>query len=245
MQRRRVGGSGLQVSRIGLGTMTWGDDTDGDAAADQLRVFVQSGGTLVETADGYGGGAAQDVLAGLLRRVVARDDLVLAGRSLLGEGPHGAGAGRGALLGGAGPAAAPARHRPPRPVAAARLGPRRPARRDARGGRGGGHVRPGALRGARRARRAGSWPRWRSGRARAGRGALPASVQAEYSLLARDAEAELLPGGGAPRRRAAGVGAAGPRGADRPVPGGRPRSISPRTSRNGARSAPPGSCRRC
>src|SRR4051812_46684473 len=80
--------------------MTWGDDTDGDAAADQLRVFVQSGGTLVETADGYGGGAAQDVLAGLLRRVVARDDLVLAGRSLLGEGPHGAGAGRGALLGG-------------------------------------------------------------------------------------------------------------------------------------------------
>src|SRR5689334_6221596 len=71
VQRRRVGGSGLQVSRIGLGTMTWGDDTDVDAAADQLRVFVQSGGTLVETADGYGSGVAQDVLAGLLRRVVA------------------------------------------------------------------------------------------------------------------------------------------------------------------------------
>jgi len=29
VQRRRVGSSGLQVSRIGLGTMTWGDDTDG------------------------------------------------------------------------------------------------------------------------------------------------------------------------------------------------------------------------
>lgn len=98
MQRRRVGGSGLQVSRIGLGTMTWGHDTDSDAAADQLRVFVQSGGTLVETADGYGGGAAQDVLAGLLRRVVARDDLVLAGRG--GAWGHGGGAGRGALLGG-------------------------------------------------------------------------------------------------------------------------------------------------
>jgi len=76
-----VGSSGLQVSRIGLGTMTWGDETDGDAAAEQLRVFVQSGGTLVETADGYGGGIAQDVLAGLMRRAVARDDLVLAGRS--------------------------------------------------------------------------------------------------------------------------------------------------------------------
>jgi len=70
-----VGSSGLQVSRIGLGTMTWGDETDGDAAAEQLRVFVQSGGTLVETADGYGGGIAQDVLAGLMRRAVARDDL--------------------------------------------------------------------------------------------------------------------------------------------------------------------------
>ena len=100
MQRRRVGSSGLQVSRLGLGTMTWGHDTDPDAAADQLRVFVQSGGTLVETADGYGGGVAQDVLAGLLRRVVARDDLVLAGRSLDGDGTQGAGAGRGALLSG-------------------------------------------------------------------------------------------------------------------------------------------------
>src|SRR6185312_3050595 len=79
VQRRRVGSSGLQVSRIGLGTMTWGDNTDGDAAAEQLRVFVQSGGTLVETADGYGGGIAQDVLAGLLRRAVSRDDLVIAG----------------------------------------------------------------------------------------------------------------------------------------------------------------------
>ena len=127
MQRRRVGSSGLQVSRIGLGTMTWGDDTDGDAAADQLRVFVQSGGTLVETADGYGGGAAQDVLAGLLRRAVSRDDLVLAGRSLLADGPHGGGAGRGRAAGRAGPAAAPAGHRLPRPVAAARLGPGRPA----------------------------------------------------------------------------------------------------------------------
>jgi len=79
-----VGSSGLQVSRIGLGTMTWGDDTDGDAAADQLRVFVQSGGTLVETADGYGGGIAQDVLAGLLRRAsrVTRHPL---GKSLLGR----------------------------------------------------------------------------------------------------------------------------------------------------------------
>jgi aryl-alcohol dehydrogenase-like predicted oxidoreductase len=32
--QRRVGDSGLRVSRIGLGTMTWGDDTDPDGAAE-------------------------------------------------------------------------------------------------------------------------------------------------------------------------------------------------------------------
>jgi aryl-alcohol dehydrogenase-like predicted oxidoreductase len=192
VQRRRVGGSGLQVSRLGLGTMTWGNDTDPDAAADLLRVFVQSGGTLVETADGYGGGVAQDVLAGLLRRVVARDDLVLAGRSLLGDGPQGAGSGRGALLHGLDHllnrlgtdhldlwqlpgwdpdvpldetlAAAEAAVMSGRVRYVGLVGPA------------GWHLASTAERARSR------WP-----------GATPASVQAEYSLLAREAEAELLP----------------------------------------------------
>ena len=187
-----MGGSGLQVSRIGLGTMTWGDDTDVDSAADQLRVFVQSGGTLVETADGYGGGVAQDVLAGLLRRVVARDDLVLAGRSLLGEGPQGAGAGRGALLGGLDrllrrlgtdyldlwqlpgwDADVPLDETLAAAEAAVMSGRVRYV----------GLVAPAGWQLATVAERART--RWS--------GALPASVQAEYSLLARDAEAELLP----------------------------------------------------
>ena len=40
MDSRRVGRSGLEVSRLGLGTMTWGRDTDADAAAAQLEAFV-------------------------------------------------------------------------------------------------------------------------------------------------------------------------------------------------------------
>jgi aryl-alcohol dehydrogenase-like predicted oxidoreductase len=190
--RRRVGDSGLRVSRIGLGTMTWGDDTDAEAAADQLRLFVQSGGTLVETADGYGGGVAQDVLAGLLRRVVARDDLVLAGRSQLADGPQDAGTGRGALLGGL-------------DRVLRRLGtdfldlwqvpgwdPEVPldetlatAEAAVMSGRVRyvGLVAPAGWQLASVAERARArWP-----------AALPASAQAEYSLLARDAEAELLP----------------------------------------------------
>ncbi|WP_224391485.1 aldo/keto reductase [Pseudonocardia sp. ICBG1293] len=80
MQRRPVGGSGLEVSRVGLGTMTWGEDTSPADAADQLKAFADVGGTLVETAEDYGAGAAQQVLGGLLRGTVRRDDLVLAGR---------------------------------------------------------------------------------------------------------------------------------------------------------------------
>ncbi|MFD0853726.1 aldo/keto reductase, partial [Actinomadura adrarensis] len=40
MEERHLGRSGLVVSRLGLGTMTWGQDTDPDEAAAQLRAFV-------------------------------------------------------------------------------------------------------------------------------------------------------------------------------------------------------------
>lgn len=100
MQRRRVGASGLQVSRLGLGTMGWGEETDADGAAALLTAFVDAGGTLVETADGYGAGAAQEMLGALLAGTVGREDVVLAGRAVVGAGAHGGGAGRGALLAG-------------------------------------------------------------------------------------------------------------------------------------------------
>lgn len=99
MRRRRVGGSGLEVSRLGLGTMTWGDGTDADGATAQLTAFVDSGGTLVETADGYGDGAAQEVLGGVLATSVPREQVVIAGRGFLPGGPLGDGPARGALLG--------------------------------------------------------------------------------------------------------------------------------------------------
>ncbi|ALE74629.1 aldo/keto reductase [Pseudonocardia sp. EC080610-09] len=99
MLSRPVGASGLEVSRVGLGTMTWGEDTSPAEAAEQLRVFVDAGGTLVETADDYGGGAAQQVLGGLLRRTVPRDDLVIAGRgSTAGTAGPGGRASRATLL---------------------------------------------------------------------------------------------------------------------------------------------------
>ena len=47
MELRRAGRSGLLVSSVGLGTMTWGRDTDEHEAAEQLSLFLDAGGTLV------------------------------------------------------------------------------------------------------------------------------------------------------------------------------------------------------
>src|SRR5690349_18196195 len=78
MQLRAVGATGLTVSRLGLGTMSWGRDTDEHEARDQLSAFVEAGGTLVDTAAGYGAGASEELLGSLLGDVVARDDVVIA-----------------------------------------------------------------------------------------------------------------------------------------------------------------------
>lgn len=78
MQERSVGATGLSVSRLGLGTMTWGRDTDEHEARDQLIAFAEAGGTLVDTAAAYGGGAAEQLLGSLIGDVMARDELVLA-----------------------------------------------------------------------------------------------------------------------------------------------------------------------
>lgn len=78
MQQRRVGSTGLTVSRLGLGTMTWGRDTDEHEARDQLIAFAEAGGTLLDTAAGYGSGASEELIGSLIGDVVARDEVVLA-----------------------------------------------------------------------------------------------------------------------------------------------------------------------
>lgn len=85
MKQRQLGQTGLRVSRLGLGTLTWGTLTDEHEAADELRAFVDAGGTLVDTSPSYGGGASEDIVAKVLAGGVARTDVVLsttAGRVL-------------------------------------------------------------------------------------------------------------------------------------------------------------------
>ena len=63
MEQRHLGKSGLTVSRLALGTMTWGRDTDEHEARDQLGAFVEAGGTLIDTADVYADGASERVVS--------------------------------------------------------------------------------------------------------------------------------------------------------------------------------------
>ncbi|MGI5228552.1 aldo/keto reductase [Actinoallomurus sp. CA-142502] len=83
MEERHLGRSGLSVSRLGLGTMTWGGDTDPEDAAEQLTTFVEAGGSLLDTADVYCGGDSERVIGELVGQVVDRDDLVIATKAVL------------------------------------------------------------------------------------------------------------------------------------------------------------------
>ena len=78
MELRQLGRSGVRVSRLGLGTMTWGRDTDEHEAAEQLRFYLDAGGNFVDTAAVYGNGDAERVLGGFLGVMVPRDQIIIA-----------------------------------------------------------------------------------------------------------------------------------------------------------------------
>ncbi len=86
MQQRPLGRAGLLVSRLALGTMTWGRDTDPDDAAAQLKTYVEIGGNLIDTADVYGDGDAEEVLGNLLNNLVPRDEVLIATKAGLRPG---------------------------------------------------------------------------------------------------------------------------------------------------------------
>lgn len=78
MEMRRAGKSGLTLSRIGLGTMTWGRDTDTHEAADQCRAFIEAGGNFLDTSPIYGDGDSERVIGGMIGTLFNRDEVVIA-----------------------------------------------------------------------------------------------------------------------------------------------------------------------
>ena len=78
METRQLGKSGLRVSRLTLGTMTWGRDTDEHEAAEQLRSYLDVGGNLLDTAAVYGDGDSERVIGGFLGTLVSREEILIA-----------------------------------------------------------------------------------------------------------------------------------------------------------------------
>jgi aryl-alcohol dehydrogenase-like predicted oxidoreductase len=80
MEQRHLGRTGLRVSRLGLGTMAWGRDSDETEAADQLKAFLDAGGTLIDTADVYCDGESESLLGRLVEGI--RCDVVIATKAV-------------------------------------------------------------------------------------------------------------------------------------------------------------------
>lgn len=77
MEFRRAGKSGLLISRLGLGTMTWGRDTDEHEAADQARAYLDAGGNFLDTAALYGDGDSERVIGGLIGTLFQREEVLI------------------------------------------------------------------------------------------------------------------------------------------------------------------------
>lgn len=82
MKYTTLGRSGAVVSGYSLGTMTFGAETPPDVAHQQLDTFLDAGGTVVETADVYGGGDAERIVGSWLAAKPAheRANVFLAGK---------------------------------------------------------------------------------------------------------------------------------------------------------------------
>ncbi len=87
-----LGNGGPMVSAFALGTMTFGVETDEAEAFRQLDLFVDHGGTFIDTADVYGNGLAEEIIGEWGSRRGGTGDLILAtkGRFAPPKGSHGA-----------------------------------------------------------------------------------------------------------------------------------------------------------
>jgi aryl-alcohol dehydrogenase-like predicted oxidoreductase len=102
MEQVRLGDSGLHVSRVCLGMMSFGNDSDRPWVLDEsatkplLRAAVEGGITFFDTADAYSGGASEVATGRLLPKLLTRDELVIATKVHfpMTPGPNGGGLSR-------------------------------------------------------------------------------------------------------------------------------------------------------
>ncbi|WLQ07234.1 aldo/keto reductase [Arthrobacter oryzae] len=108
MEYTRLGQSGLKVSRIALGCMSFGDTSQGfnewalgDAEAEPVfRQAVELGITFWDTANVYGFGSSEEIVGRAIRKYTRREDVVLATKVhfKMHDGPGGSGLSRKAVM---------------------------------------------------------------------------------------------------------------------------------------------------
>jgi aryl-alcohol dehydrogenase (NADP+) len=103
-----LGGSGLEVSALTLGCMSWGDPArgghpwvlDADAARPIIRAALEGGITVFDTANVYSGGSSEEITGRLLKEMAGRDEVIIATKvhGRMRPGPNGAGLSRAAIM---------------------------------------------------------------------------------------------------------------------------------------------------
>ena len=84
MNYTNLGTAGLRVSRVCLGMMGFGNDSerpwviDEDAAEPIVKAAVEGGVTFFDTADAYSGGASEVATGKLVPKFLSRDEVVIA-----------------------------------------------------------------------------------------------------------------------------------------------------------------------
>jgi aryl-alcohol dehydrogenase (NADP+) len=108
MQYTKLGSTGLDVSRVCLGAMSYGEPDRGDhiwtlpldRARPLITAALAAGINFFDTANGYSNGTSEEVLGTVLREAASRDDVVIATKvhNRMRPGPNGAGLSRKAIL---------------------------------------------------------------------------------------------------------------------------------------------------
>ena len=108
MKYARLGGSGLRVSRVGLGCMSYGRAASGmhqwtldeEAAGEFFKQAVELGVTFWDTANVYQGGTSEEFVGRAITRFSRREDIVLATKvwGTMHQGPGGSGLSSKAIL---------------------------------------------------------------------------------------------------------------------------------------------------
>jgi aryl-alcohol dehydrogenase-like predicted oxidoreductase len=108
MEYRRLGRSGLEVSTVVLGCMSFGDPNRGnhewtldlDASRPIFRAALEAGITTFDTANVYSLGSSEEITGTLLGELARRDEIIIATKvnGEMGPGPNGSGLSRGAIM---------------------------------------------------------------------------------------------------------------------------------------------------